>query len=184
MKRLIPLLLFAFYLLPSVAQDYDFSKKIGGNTLYFIVTSTGGKNGATVEVTYPGVSEESPWKGFHKPNGQLTIPETVTPDRSKNPDDDDTTIYRVTAIRYFAFKDCNRIKKLVLPPSLLSVGESAFSGCTRIAEIVTQSAVPPKLDESSFNGVDLDIPVRLLAGTLPNYQQSVGWRQFTMLTEY
>ena len=43
-----------------VAQEYDFAKKIGGNTLYFYITSTGGKNGATVEVTYPGASEEAP----------------------------------------------------------------------------------------------------------------------------
>ena len=184
MKKFLPLLVFSFYLLPSFSQDYDFAKKVGGNTLYFFITSTGGKNGATVEVTYPGVSEESPWKGFSKPHGQLTIPETVTPDRSKNPDDDDTTVYRVTAIHYYAFKDCSRIKKLVLPPSLLTIGEGAFSGCTHISEIVSQTAVPPKLDESSFNGVSLDIPVHVLAGTLPNYRKSIGWRQFYHFMEY
>lgn len=188
MKKFLPLfLVFSFQLLvfnSLSAQDFDFSKKVGGNTLYFFITSTGGKNGPTVEVTYPGVSEDAPWKGFRKPSGQLTIPETVTPNRSKNPDDDDTTVYRVTSIRYNAFMGCSRIKKLILPPSLESVGESAFSGCTRIGSIVTQTVVPPKLSESSFHGVDLEIPVHVLAGTLQNYQQAVGWRQFVQLTEF
>ena len=183
MKKFLIILLIPSFM-PLFAQDYDFSKTVGGNTLYFFITSTGGKNGPTVEVTYPGVSEERPWKGFRKPHDQLTIPETVTPDRSKNPDDDDTTVYRVTSIRYNAFKDCSRIKKLVLPPTLKSIGEGAFSGCTRIGSIVTQSEEPPKLDESSFHGVDLDIPVRVLTGTLGNYQHAIGWRQFTLIIEY
>ena len=95
------LTLLAFLPLCLCAQEYDFAKKIGGNTLYFYITSTGGKNGPTVEVTYPGNSEEEPWKGFRKPSGQLVIPDVVTPDRSRgrnaNPDDDDTTLYTVTA---------------------------------------------------------------------------------------
>jgi hypothetical protein len=107
------LTLLAFLPLCLCAQEYDFAKKIGGNTLYFYITSTGGKDGPTVEVTFPADNEEQPWKGFRKPSGQLAIPETVTPDRSRgrhaDPEDDDTTIYTVTAIRYFAFAGCDRI---------------------------------------------------------------------------
>ena len=62
MKKML-LLCFVLPALSCMAQDYDFAKKIGGNTLYFYITSTGGKKGATVEVTYPGASEEEPWKG-------------------------------------------------------------------------------------------------------------------------
>ena len=116
------ILLFCLTLLPvlCMAQDYDFAKKIGGNTLYFYITSTGGKNGATVEVTYPGASEEAPWKGFARPSGQLAIPEKVTPDRAKgrnaDPEDDDTTIYTVTSINYFAFSGCDRVTPPLKPP--------------------------------------------------------------------
>jgi len=171
-----------------MAQDYDFAKKIGGNTLYFYITSTGGKHGPTVEVTYPGSSEESPWKGFHKPSGQLDIPELVTPDRSRgrdaDSDDDDTTIYTVTAIRYSAFAGCDRITRLSLPSSIKEVGESAFAGCKRIAHIVSYATEPPKLDESSFDQVDLDIPVRVPMATYEAYHQAVGWRQFSEITEF
>ena len=183
--------LFGFCLLAfsfSQAQEYDFAKKIGGNTLYFYITSTGGKNGATVEVTYPGNSEEQPWKGFRKPSGQLTIPDVVTPDRSRgrhaDPEDDYTTVYTVTAIRYFAFAGCDRITRLTLPSTIKDIGEGAFAGCKRIEYIVSQNPEPPKLDESSFDQVDLDIPVRVPTATYASYHQAVGWRQFSEITEY
>ena len=151
------LTLLAFLPLCLCAQEYDFAKKIGGNTLYFYITSTGGKDG-------------------------------VTPDRSRgrnaNPDDDDTTIYTVTAIRYFAFAGCDRITRLTLPATIKEIGEGAFAGCKRIEYIVSQNPEPPKLDESSFDQVDLDIPVRVPMATYESYHQAVGWRQFTEITEY
>ena len=174
MKRLSALLALAACLLalPARAQDFDFSARIGGNTLYFYITSTA-KN--TVEVAYPGPSEDEPWKGHRKPHGQLTLPETVIYD---------SVIYKVTAIRYSAFKDCDRITLLVIPSGVKEIGEEAFSGCKGIKNIVSTAIVPPRLDESSFNGVSLDIPVRVPAGTYTNYENAVGWRQFTEIIEF
>lgn len=186
MKRLTAIFLV---LLPlwATAQEYDFAKKIGGNVLYFYITSTGGKNGATVEVTFPG-TEEAPWKGYRKPSGQLTIPDVVTPDRAKgrnaDPEDDDTTIYTVTAVRYNAFMGCDHITRLTLPATIKKMGESAFADCSRIAYIVVEAQDPPKLYDSSFDKVDLDIPVRVPAGSYELYRQAIGWRQFTEIIEY
>ena len=165
-------IVIVFVPLPLSAQDYDFSARVGGNTLYFYITSTA-RN--TVEVAYPGPSEDDPWKGAHKPHGQLSIPETVT---------HDSVLYKVTAIRYFAFAGCDRITLLVIPSGIQEIGEGAFAGCKRIANIVSAAVTPPHLDESSFDGVDLDIPVRVPAGTYPNYQQAVGWRLFSEITEF
>ena len=120
-----------------MAQDYDFAKKIGGNTLYFYITSTGGKNGPTVEVTYPGSSEDAPWKGFHKPSGQLSIPDMVTPDRSRgrdaDPEDDDTTVYTVTAIRYSAFAGCDRITRLTLPSTIKRLAKAPLRAANALS---------------------------------------------------
>ncbi len=184
------MLLLCLLLLPmlSMAQDYDFAKKVGGNTLYFYITSTGGKKGATVEVTYPGASEEEPWKGYARPSGQLSIPEKVTPDRAKgrnaDPEDDDTTIYTVTSINYFAFSGCDRITRLVIPASVTQVGESAFAGCKRLEYIVVEAPQPPRMDESAFDKVDLDIPLRVPPSTYELYKEAVGWRMFTEILEY
>lgn len=186
MKKLFLTLLFLLPMM-AMAQEYDFAKKIGGNTLYFYITSTGGKNGATVEVTFPN-SEEDPWKGYRKPSVEVLIPEKVTPDRSHgrdaDPEDDDTTIYTVTAVRYFAFQDCDRITRITLPPSIKKIDEGAFAGCRRIAYIVCEAQEVPKLDESAFDKVSLDIPVRVPTGTYEKYHQAIGWRQFTEIIEY
>lgn len=186
MKR-ITIILLAWLPLFSLAQDFDFAKKIGGNTIYFSILTTGGKNGATVEVTFPG-SEEQPWKGYSKPSGQLAIPEVVTPDRSRakgaDPEDDDTTIYTVVAIRYNAFQGCDRITRLTLPSTIRKIEEYAFDGCKRIEYLVVQASEPPHLDESSFNKVDIDIPVRVPTGTYEKYKDALGWRVFTEIVEY
>lgn len=176
MKKI--LLAFSFFCLalcqPNClrAQAYDFSKTIGGNTLYFYILS---ERDRTVELAYPGPSEDRPWKGFSKPSKQLSIPAVVLYD---------SVTYNVVSIGYNAFAGCDRITKLVLPPTLREIGESAFAGCTRIADIVTQSAEAPKLDESSFDGVDVDAPVRVITGALSKFEQAVGWRQFTQIIEY
>ena len=116
------------------------------------------------------------------------LPDVVTPDRSRgrdaDPEDDDTTVYTVTAIRYSAFAGCDRITRLTLPATIKEIGESAFAGCKRIEYIVSQAPEPPKLDESSFDQVDLDIPVRVPMATYEAYHQAVGWRQFSEITEY
>jgi len=154
------------------AQDYDFTAKVGGNTLYFYITDM---HRNTVEVTYPGASESDPWKGVKKPHGQLSIPETIL---------HDSVLYKVTAIRYNAFQGCDRITLLVLPSGISEIGEEAFAGCKHIGKIVCTAIQPPRLDESSFDGVSLDIPVRVPSGTYANYQQAVGWRLFTDITEF
>lgn len=174
MKKCIFISLCFAALLPALcqAQAFDFSRTIGGNELYFYILS---ERDRTVEVAYPGPSEEQPWKGFAKPSKQLTIPAVVLYD---------SLTYNVVSISYYAFADCSRVTKLVLPPTLKEIGESAFAGCTRIAEIVTQSAEAPRLDESSFEGVDVDTPVRVITGALPKFENAVGWRQFTQIIEY
>lgn len=167
-------ILFLFLLLPVAvaAQDFDFSAKVGGNTLYFYITDM---HRNTVEVAYPGPSEEDPWKGARKPHGQLSIPETVI---------HDSVLYKVTAIRYYAFSGCDRITLLVIPSGITEIGEGAFAGCKHIAHIVSAAITPPRLDESSFDGVSLDIPVRVPSGSYIDYQQAVGWRLFTEITEF
>ncbi len=171
----------------TVAQEFDFAKKIGGNTLYFTILTTGGKNGPTVGVCFPG-TEEKPWKGYSKPRGQVAIPDIVTPDRSKNKnadsEDDDTTAYKVVSVCYNAFQGCDHITKLVLPNTINRIEEYAFDGCKRIEYIVCEAQNPPRLDESSFDKVDINIPLRVPIGTYEKYKQSLGWRVFTEILEY
>ena len=112
----------------------------------------------------------------------------MTPDRAKgrnaDPEDDDTTIYTVTSINYFAFSGCDRVTRLVIPASVKQIGEGAFAGCRKVEYIVVEAPTPPRMDESAFDGVDLDIPLRVPAGTFELYKDAVGWRMFTEIIEY
>ena len=167
---IISLMLLPTALLP--AQDFDFSAKVGGNTLYFYITDM---HRNTVEVAYPGPSEDDPWKGIRKPHGQLSIPETVVYD---------SVTYKVTSIRYYAFRGCDHITLLVIPSGITEIGEGAFEGCKRIKNIISAAIAPPRLEQSTFDGVDLDILVRVPSGSYPNYQQAEGWRLFTEIIEF
>lgn len=112
----------------------------------------------------------------------------VTPDRARgknaDPEDDDTTIYTVVSVRYNAFEGCDRITKLILPPTIRQVEDNAFAGCKKINYIVVEAQEPPKMDESAFESVDLDIPLRVPAGTYEKYKEAVGWRMFREIVEY
>ena len=116
MKKVIMLSLL---LLPLClrAQEFDFAKKVNGNTLYFYITSTGGKNGATVEVTYPSDNEDQPWKGYRKPSGQLTIPETVY------------------SIEMCAFQNCSSIPEVEIAANVSEIPAQCFNGCTSLQQV-------------------------------------------------
>ena len=153
-------------------QDYDFAQKIGGNMLYFYILSERDK---TLEVTYPGPSEDDPYKGKSRPSGKLSIPQEVIYDSVQ---------YTVTAIRYGAFKGCKRITMVVLPGTLREIGEEAFAGCTGIESMVCMPQQPPKLNEDCFVDVDIKIPVIVPTGTQETYRQAFGWRIFENIKSY
>lgn len=49
--------------------------------------------------------------------------------------------YRVTAIADYAFKECTKLKKLVLPETVKTIGEGAFYGCTGLTEFTIPASV-------------------------------------------
>lgn len=123
MKRiavcLLTILTFGFV----QAQDYDFSIIFGNNTLYFYISST---RDNTVELAFPGPSEENPWAKHAKPSGKLVIPEQVTYD---------SITYTVAAIGYNVFSDCKGLTSVTIPATVKSFGEFAFKGCKNLLAI-------------------------------------------------
>ena len=103
---------------------------------------------------------------FERIRGSVSLPDTIE------------------TIGSHAFYNNYSLTQINLCDRLTEIGESAFAGCKRIEYIVSQAPEPPKLDESSFDQVDLDIPVRVPMATYEAYHQAVGWRQFSEITEY
>lgn len=91
-----------------------------GQTLY--IARITGYNGG-LRVVAPGYYD---WNGYTKPTGDLEIPATVVLDGNT---------YAVTEIDYHAFMSCQDLSSVIIPSSVIIIGDAAFSGCTGLTSI-------------------------------------------------
>ncbi len=135
--------------------------------------------GDSVAVTY-----SSNYK--NKYSGSVTIPETVIYN---------STIYRITTIRYDAFNGCSSLTEITIPNSVTSIDDRAFSGCSSLTEITIPNSVT-SIGENAFGSsglTSITIPNSVItigsdafSGcsslteiTIPNSVTSIGDRTFT-----
>ena len=132
MKKILPLLLV--WAVSVSAHAFSFSAPAtSGQTLYFTIV-----NGAAVKVVAPATVG---WGGYSAPTGQLEIPATVI---------NEGTTYSVTAIDRMAFQDCGDITSVIIPGSVISVGQRAFTGDTMLTKAVLGEGVQ-RIDMMAFN---------------------------------
>ena len=86
-----------------------------------------------------------------------------------------------------AFKGCTAMKKLVLPPTIKSIGMLAFSGCA-IEELVCMAVTPPALQDgnigmvcgTSFSEATIG-KIVVPTGTLEAYKAADLWKDYTIV---
>ncbi len=131
---------------------YSFSDVApSGQTLYYKISGT------NVIVTYPGPSTDRPWYGYTMPNGDLTIPSSVTYNG---------TSYSVVSIDKYTFRDCN-LTSVIIPNSVTSIDGGAFSGCSNLGSVTIPNSVTSignyAFDECGFTSI-----------SIPNSVNSIG----------
>ena len=86
----------------------------------------------------------------------------------------------VTHINDGAFSDCTSLSAITLPEGLTNIGTNAFKNCAALSSIVSNAVTPPTIkDNSTFTGVDKNIPVYVPNGTVTAYKRATGWKEFT-----
>ena len=116
-------------------EHYDFSAVCEtGQTLYYIITD---EEQHTVKVTYPNTPDPfwAPyyWDGYEKPQGNMTLPSTVTYQGES---------YTLTEVDVAAFYECDGLTgTLVVPGSITDVNEQAFYACSGLNAVELQEGV-------------------------------------------
>lgn len=83
------------------------------------------------------------------------------------------------SITSYAFYECTNLISVILPESVTSIGEAAFSDCCGLASITCCATVPPSCDTWAFNCVESSIPIYVPANSISDYQDAKEWRNFT-----
>jgi hypothetical protein len=96
-----------------------------------------------------------------------------------------------TSIFPYAFFDCKKLKKIVLPETLKSIGKNAFGHCLGIKDVTSKSDYPITFsskkdipdDECAFGGLDVSqCSLHVPASSIIIYKDKNFWKEFGNIT--
>ena len=153
-------------LVANFSRQYDFSATcITGQTLYYRIIDAE-KHWVSIVAPNDETWWDLCWDGFTKPEGNITLPETVT---------HNDISYTVKAIGNYAFTDCTSLTgSLTIPNSVTSIGEWAFLLCSGFTGSLTIGSSVESIGQCAFE---------LCSGftgslTIPNSVTSIGENAF------
>ena len=105
----------------------------------------------------------------------VTIPETITYDGAT---------YTVTGIGHRAFELFNQMSEIILPSTITSVEDLAFSKCTALTDLYCRAVEPPAASAFAFGNMNVsEVVLHVPAGTKEAYQSAEGWKDFANIVE-
>ena len=82
-----------------------------------------------------------------------------------------------------AFQGCDKLRIVEIGNSLETIGSSAFSGCTAIYSISIDAIIPPIVKSSTFSSVSRTAQIKVPCNAVAAYQASTYWNEFTNYVE-
>jgi hypothetical protein len=75
----------------------------------------------------------------------------------------------------------DKLKSIILPSTIESIGYSAFYGCSQLESITCWALEPPAVNEYSFEGLSPNLVVYVPISALALYSIAEGWKDMTLL---
>lgn len=82
-----------------------------------------------------------------------------------------------------SFDECLNLKSIILPNSLESVGDNAFSWCENITSVRVQAIIPPEMSHSSFERISANAVLFVPFGTKDAYEITEWGDDFSSIIE-
>ena len=98
----------------------------------------------------------------------LTFPESVP-----SPDNNELN-FAVTQIADNAFENDSEITSVEIPASIASIGTKAFSGCSKLEDIIFTGTVPPTIGEGAFCKISTDATITVPVQSIDAYKAALG----------
>lgn len=88
----------------------------------------------------------------------------------------------ITAIADRSFEKCDRLLKVVIPSSVVSLGSGAFYNCTKLSEIYLEPVTPPTIKRNEggidpFENIDRDFTLYVPASSYTDYTRG-DWGRY------
>ena len=124
----------------------------------------------------------TPWYSA-QPDGLIYINDILCDYKGLAPYDTHLKVRDGTvSISTATFLDLENIVSVMLPGSVSSIGQEAFSGCTGLTEITCKAAVPPICEADCFLGIgQRDCKLYVAEGSVEAYRNAPVWQNFDII---
>ena len=103
----------------------------------------------------------------------VVIPETISLNRKK---------YSVTSIDDYAFVNCTNITSIIIPNTVVSVGNNAFSGCTNLMKVICFAESVPVTGSDVFEDCPSDMTIYVHDIALNQYDLYSPWNEYEIVS--
>ena len=73
---------------------------------------------------------------------------------------------------------CHSLTEIIIPATVIEIGNYAFAGCTNVWQMTVDAVVPPTVYAETFKDIDRNISVIVPAGSEEAYRQAAYWQEF------
>ncbi len=123
------------------------------------------KSGSTYTVTQTGKKAEVEYSApKENAKGTVKIPDKVTINGVS---------YKVTSVAANAFKNNDKVKKVVLNNNITSIGKNAFSGCKNLKTITitSKNLTSKSISKNAFKGISGKVVIKVPKGMKKKYKK-------------